>query len=95
MKALFYVKKEKPCLYNVLGKYMTTEYMGKYFMQDGIKDPKLNGKIVAECDYEIEEIFYEMYGDLDWQHEELPTTDTMSIVNLERASCMGREKIEE
>lgn len=53
-----------------------------------------NGHIMLECDFEVEEIFYDLYGDLDWQHDYLPTTNTMSIINLENASCLDREEIE-
>jgi len=57
IKALLYCTKAKPTLYNVLGKFITTKYMGKDFKQDGLTHPELNGKIVIECDYEVEEIF--------------------------------------
>ena len=57
------------------------------------KVTKLNGKIVAECDFEVEEIYEELYGDLDWQHDYLPTTNTMSIVSLEQTSCLTRDEI--
>lgn len=57
------------------------------------EDSILNGKIVAECDFEVEEIFDELYGDLDWQHDYLPTTNTMSIIDLERESCLDREEL--
>ena len=57
------------------------------------KENAVNGKVVAECDFEIEEIFEELYGDLDWQHDYLPTTNTMSIVDLERESCLDREEL--
>ena len=58
MKLLLYCTKAKSTstLYNVLGKFITTKYMGKDFKQDGRTHPELNGKIVAECDYEVEDL---------------------------------------
>lgn len=53
----------------------------------------LNGKAVLECDYKVEEISEELYGDLDWLHDYLPTTDTCSICTLETKSCLNREDI--
>ena len=61
IKALLYCTKANPTLYNVLGKFITTKYMGKDFKQDGLTHPELNGKIVAECDFEVEEIEYDWY----------------------------------
>lgn len=57
------------------------------------KEKAVNGKVIAECDFEVEKIFEELYGDLDWQHDYLPTTNTMSIVDLERESCLAREEL--
>ena len=101
MKLLLYCTKAKPYLY----KTEDTTYPAypKGYHTD--KDLKvklsninelayLNGKIVAECDFEVEEITYELYGDLDWQHDYLPTTNTMGICNLENASCLDRDEIE-
>jgi hypothetical protein len=62
IKALLYCTKAKPTLYNVLGKFITTKYMGKDFKQDGLTHPELNGKIVAECDYDDEGIIYNHVG---------------------------------
>lgn len=74
----------------------------KFFMDgaynrvlDDCPDFYVNGKVVAECDFKVEKVTYELYGDLDWQHDYLPTTDTLSIVNLESESCMDREEISE
>jgi len=55
-KLLLYCTKANPTLYNVLGKFITTKYMGKDFKQDGLTHPELNGKIVAECDFEVNEL---------------------------------------
>ncbi len=99
MKALLYVKKEKPYLVQGAAKPMHTLDVTDPFNFDwklvnkGFSNDRLNGKIVAECDYEVEEIFEELYGDLDWLHDYLPTTNTMSIVTLERKSCLNREEL--
>lgn len=57
-KLLLYCTKAKSTstLYNVLGKFITTKYMGKDFKQDGRTHPELNGKIVAECDFEVDKL---------------------------------------
>ena len=98
MKLLLYCTKAKPYLYYAQESRTLMEIDNSF---EGYKttnknvDDTLNGKIVAECDYEIEEIFEELYGDLDWQHDYLPTTNTLSIVNLESESCMDREELQD
>ena len=95
LKLLLYCTKKKPYLYKT-DATMIEKMDGDYHIQLNkavLNDNCLNGKIVAECDYEVEEIFEELYGDIDWQHDYLPTTNTMSIVNLERESCLSREEL--
>ena len=93
MKLLLYCTKAKPYIMKYKdGKYK--EIASFYNKQDLATYDLLNGKIVAECDYEVEEITYELYGDLDWQYDYLPTTNTMGICNLESASCLDRKEIE-
>ena len=95
MKLLLYCEKAIPYLYRKdddsfeLSTKIKYEDISDYKKYYGLN----NGKIVAECDYEVEEIFEELYGDIDWQHDYLPTTNTMSIVNLERESCLSREEL--
>jgi len=100
-KLLLYCNKSKPYLvyhreYCALSpsEYINYGYETRWEDKSMLEDI-CNGNIVAECDYEVEDIFYELYGDLDWQHDYLPTTNTMSIVSLEDAACMSREKIED
>lgn len=95
LKLLLYCCKAKPYLYKT-DDTMIEKMDGDYHTQLNkavLNDNCLNGKIVAVCDYEVEEIFEELYGDIDWQHDYLPTTNTMSIVNLERESCLSREEL--
>lgn len=101
MKLLLYCTKAKPYLYKTedttypaypIG-YHTDKNL-KVKLSNTNELANLNGKIVAECDFEVEEITYELYGDLDWQHDYLPTTNTMGICNLENASCLDRDEIE-
>ena len=95
LKLLLYCEKAKPYLYKT-DDTMIEKMDGDYHTQLNkavLNDNCLNGKIVAVCDYEVEEIFEELYGDIDWQHDYLPTTNTMSIVNLERESCLSREEL--
>ena len=80
-----YVDKNKPC------RLLRTDL--DKIIYNCAKENAVNGKVVAECDFEVEEIFEELYGDLDWQHDYLPTTNTMSIVDLERESCLDREEL--
>jgi len=91
LKALLYCVKAKPYLYEQQKLVGDTFFTFEPFIKN--KEDIVNGKIVAECDFEVEEIFEELYGDLDWQHDYLPTTDTMSIVDLERKSCLNREEL--
>ena len=95
-KLLLCCKKGKPYLYRQDDDSFKLENKHIY---ENISDYKKyyglnNGRIVAECDFEVEEITYELYGDLDWQHDYLPTTNTMGICNLENASCLDRDEIE-
>lgn len=54
MKAVLYVKKEKPKLYITDKGFVLTDFeLGDYFNNKVL----LSGKIVAECDFEVEEIF--------------------------------------
>ncbi len=104
MKMLLYCTKSKPYLIHESGCYDSDDMCCDYncfsvvdrqelYNQDISLDETYNGKIVGECDFEVEEITYELYGDLDWQHDYLPTTNTMGICNLENASCLDRDEI--
>ena len=97
MKCYIYCTKAKPYLLKI--KSEEVDFMCNYkqwLIDNNNRYQKMayNGKIVASFDLnKVEEIYEELYGDLDWQHDYLPTTDTMGIVNLEQESCLDREKI--
>ena len=94
LKLLLYCTKTKGVL-RKLDNYFLDEHNDNYYWKKGQTIPyNVNGKIVAECDFEVEEITYELYGDLDWQHDYLPTTNTMGVCSLENASCLDRTEIE-
>lgn len=88
MKVYLYCTKNSPTIEMIDGKC--------YYMIHGKRNDLycLNGKIACSFDLnKVEEIYEKLYGDLDWQHDYLPTTNTISIVNLEQESCLDREKI--
>lgn len=98
MKAVLYVKKEKPLLLYKpeVDKNRPCRLLRNdidKIIYNSLKKDSINGKIIAGCDYEVEEIFEELYGDLEWLHDYLPTTNTMSIVTLERRSCLDRKEL--
>ena len=80
MKLLLYCTKAKPYImkYND-GKYK--EIASFYNKQDLATCDLLNGKIVAECDFDVEEI--EMLGD-----------ETNIYYGVEREACLTTEQIE-
>lgn len=66
MKAVLYVKKEKPYLYGMYsgfesryGYHLTNDK--KVYVQHNV----LNGKIIAECDFEVEDIVYKYIHERD------------------------------
>lgn len=62
IKALLYCTKAKPYLYKT-EKPMIEKKFGDYHTQlnKAVLTENLNGKIVAECDYEVEKIEYDWY----------------------------------
>jgi len=84
MKLLLYCTKEKPYL---IGGYHTPYYLdkgGKKSVMDD-RDDILNGKVVAGCDFELEEIFN--VGD---EYEGLQLyTETLSIEEILKKSCLS------
>lgn len=57
MKLLLYCTKARPIL-RKLNKYFLSSHTDNYYWKKGQTVPyKVNGKIVAECDFEVEEIF--------------------------------------
>ena len=58
MKLLLYCTKAKPYLFNQnIYEFYDSEYITSYCKCHEKNDYTLNGKIVAECDFEVEEIF--------------------------------------
>ena len=55
MKLLLYCTKAKP---NIVKGLNNEFYISNAFKEEGIDDYKINGKIIAECDFEVEEILY-------------------------------------
>lgn len=80
LKLLLYTCKTKPYLndYRLMENCNQFVVMNKPYNQ-------LNGKIVAECEFEVEEINY--FGD-DFGESEL-YTETLNIEELVRRSCVG------
>lgn len=94
MKLLLYCTKAKPYLADFKGDYQTysngkelDELFDKGFNPNDIMNI-LNGKIVAECDYEIEEIKYVEYAD-EWGYE----TDTLNEDDLIEKSCLSGKQL--
>ncbi len=94
MKLLLSCAEEEPTLYQVLGKYITCEYMGDDFMQDGKTHPELNGKVVAECDYEIEEI-ETYYNNQIYEGCRVHTINTYNISKLLELSCLSQKQLDD
>ena len=86
MKLLLYCVKAKP--------YITRGNDGSVYpscvISDGIKEWHLNGKIVAECDFEVEEIENRLANNNS--HLEL-FTDSLTEKELFEKSCLTRYEI--
>ena len=78
MKALLYCTKSKPYIY-------------PKFWRGSESGEKLNGKIVAECDFEVEELDCIHYtsGDVNY------CTITLNTYNLLKNSCLTYEELDE
>ena len=93
MKLLLYCTKAKPYLTrndlpNEKGEFYKHWQLGgeldkKHLYGD---TPILNGKIVAECDFEVEKLFIK-YGE-GWQTDTIKGTE-----NIEKLSCINREQL--
>lgn len=89
MKMLIYCVKGKPylfenveCLKDICGKYYT------YNHNEGLEDKTLNGKIVAESDFEVEKI-----KKLNYDCSII--TDTLYTDELMNKSCLSYDELEE
>ena len=79
MKLLLYCTKAKPKLYNTDKGFVLTDFeLGEYFNNKVL----LNGKIVAECDFEVEEI------KLLEDNNATMITNTLSEEELLKKSCL-------
>lgn len=90
MKLLLYCTKSKPYL---IGGYHKPYYLdkgGKHSVMDS-RDDILNGKVVGECDFEIEEI----NNCPDWYKEDLIySTNTLSFDKLLKKSCLDNQQLD-
>ena len=93
MKMLLYCTKAKPYL-QVNRCVLPTEYdryilsKEQYYSPFGEPLGKLNGKIVAECDFEVEEIFERVSLNDSWFNE-FHHTKTLKNIELLKKSCLG------
>jgi len=83
MKLLLYCTKAKP---NIVKGLDNKFYISNAFKEEGIDAYKLNGKIVAECDFEVEKLFIK-YGE-GWQTDTIKGTE-----NIEKLTCVNREEL--
>ena len=99
MKLLLYCTKAKPKLYNTDKGFVLTDFkLGEYFNNKVL----LNGKIVAECDFEVEEIG--LVEIPDYAGDECHTfvydvsiyfeTKTLNQDKLFKKSCLNWEEME-
>ena len=83
MKLLLYCTKAKPELYSTDKGFVLTDFkLGEYFNNKVL----LNGKIVIECDFEVEEI-YNVFSSKRY------CTETTDYKTLEIKSCLNREEL--
>lgn len=96
MKLLLYCTKSKPYLLQGFAKPMHTTDTTNPFNYSWVLIEKqtantLNGKVVAKCDYEIEEIEYEYnwkgYENIDY------FTNKLTRKKLEKQSCLTNEEL--
>lgn len=89
MKLLLYCVKAKPYL-SLVGKYDSGKNYYEAINDATIFDDKLNGKIVAECDFEVEEIeYYKDYNGWLWY-----STKSLWENRLLCLSCLSANDIE-
>ena len=92
MKLLLYCTKAKPYLADFKGDYQTysngkelDELFDKGFNPNDIMNI-LNGKVVAECDFEVERLQI-VYGK-GWETKTIKGTE-----NIEKLTCLNRDKL--
>ena len=84
MKLLLYCTKAKPYLFESINE------KGKYMLENDEWFKELNGKIVAECDFEVEEI-YNFFDEIDGDFEYW--TKNLSEEDLLKRSCTTKYEI--
>lgn len=87
MKLLLYCCKAKPYLYKT-EKPMIEKMNGDYHIQlnEAVLTENLNGKIVAECDFEVEKLQI-VYGK-GWETKTIKGTE-----NIEKLTCLSRDEL--
>ncbi len=103
MKLLLYCCKAKPYLADFKGDYQTysngkelDELFDKGFNPNDIMNI-LNGKIVAECDYDIEKINHYSWVDEDNEKDytySCKTTDGNDVLDLLKHSCLSFDELD-
>ena len=86
MKLLLYCTKAKPML-RKLDKYFLGKHTDNYYWKKGQTVPyNVNGKIVAECDFEVERLQI-VYGK-GWETKTIKGTE-----NIEKLTCLSRDEL--
>lgn len=92
MKLLLYCTKSKPYLYGMFSGVFCESKYGYHLTNDNnvceSHHRVFNGKIVAECDFEVEEILYSDETDIFW-------TKTLREEELCERSCLEQEDLSE
>ena len=93
MKALLYCTKANPYLYSPIGiKNYKSKYTTTRVKQSGLEELLLNGKIVAECEVETEEIEDKVSYFDSWFNDGYHTK-TLSNKELEKRSCLSYQDL--
>lgn len=94
-KMLLYCTKLNPFLINDCGKFYLDNKTYNYYWKKGMIAPEhLNGKIVGECDFEVEEIYFQD-GTLDQAELGITGWRTNKLVefNLLSKSCLSYNQL--
>ena len=97
MKLLLYCTKQKPYLINLNTKYFISsdkESLG-YIDKKDMKNFNLNGKIVAECDYDVEEITNEKLMQNETDYDLLYETNSLFEKDLLKQSCLTYKELDD
>ena len=98
MKLLLYCDKTKPYLNCDFGKDNHEEYSGDWNIYLANKQDEcsniVNGKIVAECDFEVEEIMIGKSITVGFGEVTFISTPTLQLYDLSNNSCLSGKEIE-